>query len=67
MSIEPSNEAFEIAAEGEHVVIDGAGGVAVTLTPQAAADTSDRLLSSAIEAAGRAKMRDHRERSLNLP
>jgi hypothetical protein len=42
----------EVAAEEGTVVVDGPDGVAVTLTPEAAADTSDRLLEAAAMAAG---------------
>ena len=33
-------------------MVDGPDGVCVSLTPEAAAETSDRLLSSAAEARG---------------
>ena len=64
LTIEPSNEPFEIAAEGEHVVIDGPGGLAATLTSHAAAATSDKLLNASIEAAGRMKIRQDVEKDV---
>lgn len=42
----------EVAAENGVVTVDGPDGVAVSLTPEAAADTSDRLLDAAATAAG---------------
>ena len=67
LTIEPSNEPFEIAAEGEHVVIDGPGGLAATLTSHAAADTSDKLLDASIKAAGRMKIRKDVEEDVPRP
>ena len=40
----------EVTAEAGSVVVDGPGGVAVTLTPQAAHDTGGRLVEAAAEA-----------------
>lgn len=42
----------EVAADDGAVVVDGPDGVAVTLTPEAAEVTSDRLMDKAAEAAG---------------
>jgi len=47
----------EVAAEEGQVVVDGPDGVAVSLTPEAAAETSDRLLDRAAEAAGQRFMK----------
>lgn len=41
-------------AEDGQVLVDGPDGVAVTLTPDAAAETSDRLLHAAALAQGQA-------------
>jgi hypothetical protein len=41
-----------VAAEDGEVVVDGPDGVAVSMTPDAAAETSDRLLKGAVEAEG---------------
>ena len=46
------DEPSTVAAEEGAVVVDGPDGVAVTLTPEAAAETSDRLLDAATMAAG---------------
>jgi hypothetical protein len=45
------DEASKVEAENGSVVVDGPDGVDVTLSPEAAAETSDRLLY----AAGKAK------------
>lgn len=46
------DEPSEVSAEQGEVVVDGPDGVAVSLTPDAAAETSDRLLDGAAQAAG---------------
>jgi hypothetical protein len=46
------NEPSKVTAEDGDVSIDGPDGVAVTLTPEAAAETSDRLLAGAAQGAG---------------
>lgn len=53
------NEASKVAAEDGEVVVDGPDGVAVSLTPEAAAETSDRLMQGAVEASGQ-RVRRHR-------
>ena len=40
----------KVAAERGEVLIDGPGGIAVSMTPDAAAKTSERLSRSAAEA-----------------
>lgn len=45
---EPSN----VAAEEGEVVVDGSDGVAVSLTPKAAVETSHRLLVQGVTAQG---------------
>lgn len=42
----------DVSAEDGEVHIDGPDGVAVSLTPEAAAETSDRLLGCASQAQG---------------
>jgi hypothetical protein len=42
----------EVSAEEGNVVVDGPDGVAVTMTPEAAIETSERLLSTGTEAQG---------------
>lgn len=46
------DEASHVAAEDGEVIVDGPDGVAVSLTPRAAVETSDRLLDAAIRAHG---------------
>lgn len=52
MSKQTYNEASTVSAEGGEVHIDGPDGVAISFTPEAAAETSDRLLAAAAKAAG---------------
>jgi hypothetical protein len=42
----------EISAEDGQVIVDGPDGVAVSMTPEAAAETSHRLLRGAAKARG---------------
>ncbi|HEX8642027.1 MAG TPA: hypothetical protein VF704_12855 [Allosphingosinicella sp.] len=46
------NEPSEVTAEDGEVMVDGPNGVAVSLTPDAAAETSHRLLFGAAQARG---------------
>lgn len=46
------DEASSVTAEEGQVMVDGPDGVAVSMTPDAAAETSDRLLQGAAEAQG---------------
>lgn len=46
------DEASHVSAEDGEVMVDGPDGVAVSLTPRAAAETSDRLLDAAVRAHG---------------
>ncbi len=46
------DEASTVSAENGQVLVDGPDGVAVSLTPDAAVETSDRLLEAAVEAQG---------------
>jgi hypothetical protein len=52
MPREASDEASTVTAEEGEVHVDGPDGVAVSLTPEAAAETSDRLLVGAADGAG---------------
>ncbi|HZU52225.1 MAG TPA: hypothetical protein VE968_10165 [Sphingomicrobium sp.] len=45
------DEPSSVASDHGTVVVDGPDAVAVTLTPDAAEETGERLISSAIEAA----------------
>jgi hypothetical protein len=59
MSEEPQlyDEATTVTAEDGEVVLDGPDGVDVKLTPEAAKETSDRLLDGAVEAAGQRRFK----------
>lgn len=46
------DEASQVSAEEGEVIVDGPDGVAVSLTPRAAVETSDRLLGAAVRAHG---------------
>jgi hypothetical protein len=46
------DEASEVAAEEGEVIVDGPNGVAVSLTPDAALETSERLLAGGLAARG---------------
>ncbi len=46
------DQASTVTAEHGQVLVDGPDGVAVSLTPDAAVETSDRLLEAAVEAQG---------------
>ncbi|MDB5575519.1 MAG: hypothetical protein JWR80_695 [Bradyrhizobium sp.] len=52
MNKQPYDEASTVTAENGEVHLDGPDGVAVSLTPEAAAETSDRLLAGAAKGAG---------------
>lgn len=46
------DEPSEVNADNGEVIVDGPDGVAVTLTPDAALETSDRLLHGGMAAQG---------------
>ncbi|WP_375394630.1 hypothetical protein [uncultured Sphingomonas sp.] len=50
----------DVTAEEGEVQVDGPDGVAVSMTPEAAAETSDRLLKGATDAAGQTIMKQSR-------
>ena len=52
----------EISAEEGEVIVDGPDGVAVTFTPEAAAETSERLLYGAAKAQGQRVAAKERKR-----
>ncbi len=56
------DEPSEVDAEDGKVVVDGPNGVAVLLTPDAAAETSDRLLFGAAKARGQQIAEESRTR-----
>lgn len=51
---EPYNEPTEVLAEQGQVLVSGPDGVAVSLTPAAALETSERLLKAGLQAQGQA-------------
>ena len=48
----PLDTPSEVTAENGEVLVDGPDGLAYSMTPDAAAETSDRLLKAAAEARG---------------
>jgi len=46
------SKASDVSAKAGEVLVDGPDGVDVALTPEAAEETGDRLIDSALEAAG---------------
>lgn len=50
----------DVNAENGVVLVTGPGGVVVSLTPEAAAETSDRLLGSATAALGQRLLAEQR-------
>lgn len=60
----PYNEPSKVDAQDGEVVVDGPDGVAVSLTPEAAIETSERLLDAGLTAQGQ---RVDRRRKPDLP
>lgn len=50
--IEPHDTASDVFAEEGHVIVDGPGHIAYTMTPAAALDAADKLFAVATEAHG---------------
>jgi hypothetical protein len=48
----PYDTPSDVTAENGEVLIDGPDGIAISMTPDAAAETSDRLLHGAAQAQG---------------
>jgi hypothetical protein len=61
-----SRKSFEtpsdVGAEEGEVVVDGPDGIAYSMTPEAAAETSDRLLEQAATARGQQISKDQQAR-----
>jgi len=53
----------DVTAEEGEVMVDGPDAVAVTMTPEAAAETSHRLLLAAAKARGQQLAREARKRA----
>jgi hypothetical protein len=56
------DEPSTVGAEEGEVIVDGPDGVAVSLTPDAAIETSDRLLDGALTARGQQVAEERRAR-----
>lgn len=54
------SEPSDVSAETDEVIVDGPDGVAVSLTPDAAIETSNRLFDAGAEARGKKIMEDKR-------
>lgn len=52
MTTKPCEQPFEIVAEDSHVLIEAKGGVTLTMTPDAALASADRLADEAVVATG---------------
>lgn len=60
MPVQPCSEPLTVIASEGHVLVEGACGVAITLTPSAAIGSSDNLLDGAAVAIGQQRMPDPR-------
>ena len=56
----PWNEPSEVEAEDGEVVVDGPDGVALSFTPAAAIETSERLLEGGLAARGQQILEERR-------
>jgi hypothetical protein len=61
------DEATKVDAEDGKVVLDGPDGVAVLMTPEAALETSDRLLFGASQAMGQRVQEEQRHKRPEEP
>lgn len=61
------DEATKVDAEDGKVVLDGPDGVAVLMTPDAALETSDRLLFGAAQAMGQRVQEEQRHKKREDP
>ena len=52
------DEASEVNTEPGEVLVDGPDGLAVSMTPEAAEETSQRLLDGAASAAGKRRLKE---------
>lgn len=57
------DEASEVKATDGNVVVDGPDHVDVTVTPEAAVETGERLIDKAAHAAGQRRLRDQSNRA----
>jgi hypothetical protein len=63
MVSKPFDTPSNITAEEGEVLVDGPNGYALSFTPEAAEETSDRLLFGAAQAKGQQIQREKRHRS----
>jgi hypothetical protein len=61
------DEATKVDAEDGNVVLDGPDGVAVAMTPDAALETSERLLFGATQAMGQRILEEKRHKRHEQP
>ena len=59
------DEPSEVTAEEGEVIVEGPDGVAVSLTPDAAAETSHRLLYGAAQAQGQRCQEENRKKGFS--
>lgn len=56
------DEATKVSAKDGEVILDGPDGVDVKITPEAAEETADELLTGAMKANGQRRMKDNPHR-----
>jgi hypothetical protein len=61
------DEASKVGSEAGEVTVSGPDGVAVSLTPEAAAETGDRLIGAAAEAHGQTLRAEMKKRDRPQP
>ena len=61
------DDASQVSAEKGEVLVDGPDGVAVSLTPEAALETSERLLDAGATARGQRVMEEWRRKERDRP
>ena len=62
----PTDRPLEVAAEEGEVLIEGPDGIALSMTPEAAEESSNRLYNSTAEARGQRIMRPGSVRNTRL-
>lgn len=67
MTKSPETEPSEVTAQDGLVFVDGPEGVAVTMTPDAAEETSQRLLEAAAQAIGQERAEQLRRSPARKP
>lgn len=67
MAKNPETEPSKVTAEDGLVIMDGPDGVAVTMTPEAAEETAQRLLEAAAQAIGQKHAEEQRRGPAHKP